>query len=288
MILGALSLLLRRGQIPIDEEELATLEREGARGYNYIASRGSKRARERLWFVLRTLALVVFGWYTLGWTAAGMLAFILYSAAITVVIDAMRMYFAQRWVLSSHSREYRAEQMLHVARSVEQGSRSRPVPRPRPQVLLTLLVALACTVVGLPAVWYALVGMGWASVDVIFGQAFMPLFMLLSGGGRIARALFGIQYVKGSTVGSRELCLDSDDALDVYALALLVSVLLTIGGAAAYLAPFLVLFARIAYRGYVVWWMRQSLRLFSRRISRAGPTTPDGRSSHWDDEGDEA
>lgn len=287
MILGALSLLLRREQIPIADEELATLEREGARGYNYVASRGSKRARERLWSVLRTLALVLFGWYIVGWTAAGMLAFILYSAAITVVIDGLRVYFAQRWVQSSHSRGYRAEQMLQLARCTELGLRSRPAPRPRPQVLLTLLIALACTLIGLPMVWYLLQGMGWITADVIFGQAFMPLFMLVSGVGRIAQALYHIQYVKSSTVGSRELFLDADDALDVYALALVTSALLAVGGTVAYLAPFLVMLARIGYRGYVLRWTRQSLQLFSRRVYQAGPKSAENKSAPWGDDGEE-
>ncbi|HWS27884.1 MAG TPA: hypothetical protein VN259_15080 [Xanthomonadales bacterium] len=287
MILGVLSLLFRRGQVPIEDDELATLEREGARGYNYVASRGSKRARERLWFVLRTLALVLFGWYVAKWSAAGMMFFILYSAVITVVIDGLRYYLASRWVQSSHSREYRAEQMLHVARSVERGSQLRPAPRPRPQVLLTLLIAGGCSVVGLPALWYGLSSLGWIDADVVFGQTFMPLFMLVIGVGRIARAVAGIQYVKASTVGSRELCLNSDDALDVYALALLTSVLLAVGGPVAYLAPFLVLGVRIAYRGYVLWWMRQSLQLFSRHVYGASPKSSGGKSTNWDDEGDD-
>lgn len=284
-MLGALSLLLRREQIPIEDDELATLERDGARGYNFLASRGGRRARERLWFVLRTLAfLLLCGWYLWGWSAAGMMAFMLYSAAVTVVIDGLRLYFALRWVQSTYSREYRAEQMLLVVLSVEQGSRLRPAPRRRPQVMLTFLVAAACTVLGLPAVWYALVGTGWADPDVIFGQALMPLMMLVIGVGRIARALYGIHYVKSSTVGSRDLYLNTDDALDVYALALLASVLLLFAGPLAYLAPLFVLAPRIAYRGYAVWWLRQSLPLFSRHVYTPNSKAAVGKPSLWDDE----
>jgi len=37
----------------------------------------------------------------------------------------------------------------------------------------------------------------------------------------------------------------------------------------------------------VLWWMRQSLQLFSRRVYGASPKSSGGKSTNWDDEGDD-
>lgn len=283
MIFGALPAFLRREQVPIEAAELATLDREGARGYNYVTARGLRRARERMRSAAITLAFMLFCVVQLGWTGSGLLAFLLVQAAITVFIDALRMGLAQRWVFYSHSREFRAEEMLLVARGVEGSGTLRQAPRQRQQAKLNFFIAVGCTVIGLPLAWFTLARLGLASWDSVFANFFLPLALLVSGIWRIVRGIQGINYAKASTVGTRDVCLDSDDAVDVYALALLLGVLMSLGPQAALAAPFLIAIIRLVHRIYIYRWQRESLQLLGRRVYRLHPDAPKGKSS-WDDE----
>lgn len=283
MILGDLPAFLRRDEVPIEAAELATLDREGARGYNYVTSRGLRRARERLRSVAISLAFMLFCVIELEWTGSGLLAFLLVHAAVTVFIDGLRMGLAQRWVFYSHAREYRAEEMLMVARGVERNSTLRRAPRPRQQARLSFFVAAGCTAIGLPLVWFTLAHLGWASWDSVFANFFLPLVLLVSGVWRIVRAVQGINYAKASTVGTRDVCLDSDDAVDIYALALLLGVLMSVGHYVAIAVPFLIAIIRLAHRVYIYRWQRESLQLLGRRVYRLHPNAAKGKSS-WDEE----
>lgn len=283
MIFGALPAFFRREQVPIEAAELATLDREGARGYNYVTARGLRRARERMRSAAITLAFMLFCVVQLSWTGSGLLAFLLVHSAITVIIDALRMGLAQRWVFYSHSREFRAEEMLLVARGVERDGRMRQAPRPRQLAKLNFYIAAGATVIGLPLVWFTLARLGVASWDNVFANFFLPLALLVSGIWRIVRGIQGINYAKASTVGTRDLCLDSDDAVDVYALALLLGVLMALGHHAALAVPFLIAIIRLLHRIYNYRWQRESLQLLSRRVYRLNPDAPRNKSS-WDDE----
>lgn len=283
MIPGDFIASLRRQQVPIEAAELQTLDRDGARCSNFVTARGIPRARARLRSGLLMLAFMVFCAYKLGWSGSGLLAFLLLSAAVTVFIDGLRMGMAQRWVYYSHLREFRAEEMLLVARNIERNRDTRPAPRSRQQWLMAFYVAAGCTAIGLPLTWFFLVQMAWANWNSVFANLFLPLFLLVSAVWRIVRAIQDIKFVKASTVGSRDLCLDSDDALDTYVLALLFAALLPLGPVAALSMPFLVILVRVGYRAYLFQWQRQSLQLLGRRVYRLHPDARKGKSS-WDEE----
>lgn len=283
MILGALSALFRREQIPIHENELETLERDGPRSVNYLLSRWLKRTRRRFLSVLGTLVFLLFGKFVLHWSGAGLLVFVVYGAALSVLIDALRYGLAARWVFYSHSRAYRTEEVMIICRSVESGSQRRPAPRPRPQVELTLLIAGLCSLVGLPIVGVTLYKLGWAGWDTIFGNWLLPLSMIVFGAWRIGRAVQEIRYARAATVGSRELCLDSDDALDTYVATLVLSLpFMALGSNGATWVAFLVVAVRLAWFAHLWWWQRQTLSILAARVRRTHPharATP----SEWDD-----
>lgn len=284
MILGALSTLFRRKLISLRDDELRTLDRDGPRALNFMMSRGLKRIRTRFWAALRTLLFLVFATYYFEWTGAGLLAWVIFGAVVTVVIDLMRQILAGRWMLYSHSRLYRAEEVLIVASSVESGRTSRPAPRPRPEVLVTLAISAACTLIGLPIIWVTLSRLGIANWDTVFANFFLPLCMIVVAAVRLVRGFLGIQFAKGATVGSRDLCLDSDDVLDTYVAALLLSLLLIpFGATGPMLVAYAVTIGRLAWFGYQWWEQRKIAAVLQRRVYRIHPNATVSKAG-WDDE----
>jgi hypothetical protein len=251
-------------------------------------SRGIKRTRLRFYSILRTLLFLLWCWYMWAWTGTGMLAFVVYGAALTVLTDLMRQFLAGRWVFYSHSRASRAGEVLIVGSSVESGSTLRPARKLARPLLVTLGISGACTLIGLPLLWFTLNEFGLANWDSVFANFFMPLCMVVIGAWRLVRGLMDIQYAKASTVGSRDLFLESDDALDIYALALVLALLLApLGASALILGAFLVVLLRLAGVGYVWWQQRQMLALLQKRIYRKHPHAPASKTD-WDDEEAEA
>lgn len=285
MILEALSERIGRVLVPISDAELETLERDGPRALNYLSSRGIARTRLRILAISRTLLFLVFASYMWYWSGAGLLAFVVYGAVLTVLIDGMRQFLAPRWLFYSHSRVYRATEVLVTGSSLESGSTLRPQPRPRKPQLVTLGIAGAATLVGLPLVWFTLSRFGWASWDTVFANLFLPLCMLFIGIWRLVRGYLGILHAKGSSVGTRDLFLDSDDALDIYALALLLSLLLVppFGAAALTWVAFLVVVLRLLAAIWLWWQQRRALALLQRRIYRTHPNAPASKSD-WDED----
>lgn len=289
MILGALSLLLRRAPRPIRPEEVDAFDRDGARALNYALSRGARRARRRVEFHARTLAMLAFGVYMFSWSPAGLLAWVVFSAAFSVLLDGMRFTLASKWVVHTHNRDYRAEEIVITGAALERGDSHRPVTRPRPQVILTLALAGACTLIGLPIVWFTLASFGWVGWNQVFANTLMPLCMIFAAGGRALIAWYGVTQARSATVGSRELFLDSDDALDAYALALLLSPLLLLGTLSGYLMVAAVVLLRMGWWAWRWWWLRQSAALVARRVYRTNPNAPaQQRTAEWSDDDDEA
>jgi len=284
MILELLHALYRRKQVPIREEELETLDRDGARALNYMMSRGIRRLRERFYAILRTLLFLILVSYMFKWSGAGLLAFVVYGAVLSVLTDGMRYGLASRWLFYSHSRAFRAGEVLIVGAAVEAGSTLRSAARPLPPQILTLAISGACTLIVLPLVWFTLNRLGWATWDTVFANFFLPLSMVFIGVWRLGRGWMGIQFAKGSTVGSRDLFLDSDDALDIYALALVLSLLLApFGGGALVVVAYLVVLIRLAVTGLVWYRQRQSVALLQRRIHRIHPHSSASKAD-WSDE----
>ena len=255
MILGALSLLQRRTARPIRPEEVAAFDRDGARALNYVLSRGIRRARRRVAFHARTLAMLAFGVYMFMWTPVGLLAWVVLSAAFSVVLDGWRFAMASKWVVHTHNRDFRAEEVVITGAALESGDSDRPATRTRPQPGLTLAVAGACTLVGLPILWFTLASFDWVGWNQVFANTLMPLCMIFAAGGRTLVAWMGITQARSATVGSRELFLDSDDALDAYVLALLLSPLLLLGTVSGYLMVSAVVLLRMGWWGWRWWWL---------------------------------
>jgi hypothetical protein len=269
MLLGALSIFQKRPTLPITADDLLALDREGARSYNNVTVRTMARARSQLWAALFSLLFLIVSFWKLNWSAHGLLAFVLGSAAITVLLDGLRMAFAARWVGYSQMREYRTNDLLSLVRAVENGDTRRPALSALPQERLTVAIAIACTVIGLPIVGWLLSSIGWTSLDQVMTNRYLPLLFVMLAVWRLARGLRGIRYAKGSNVGARDLCLESDDALDTYALFLALGLLmLPLGSVGALILPFLVVLPCLAWRCYRYWWLRQSLQLLGRRVRR--------------------
>lgn len=269
MILGALSLLRPRPTVPVRDAERSTLDFEAARARNHLLGRTLRRARARFWQVLR------FGWifafsYLLGWSPAGVLAFLLYGAVLTVVIDGIRYGMAQRWVHYSHARNYRAEEILAVCIEVEQGRQHRPGPglRPRPQV--AMVVAGLTTLVLLPTVAVALSKLGLVVWHQVLENFLMPFCMIVIGIWRIVGAVRETLSAMSLPVGSQELLLECDDAFDIYAGLLLFSWLpLLFNNYGPLLMAICIFAVRLGYRGYRWWWLRESLPYLTAYAKRA-------------------
>lgn len=267
MLLAALSIFQRPPRIPLSAEDLASLDREGARSLNNAMVRNLKRTREQCWSALLGLGFLATGALALKWSASGLLAFLAVSAAMTVLVDALRWRKARRWVSHSHQREHRTWELLALTWQVERGERMRLAPRPAPSERLTLRIAAACTLIGLPTAGVLLAAVGWTSVEQIWANRYLPLLTLAYVAWTMLQGLAGIRYVKGSNVGTRTLCLESDDALDIYALAAGFGLLmLPLGAAGAMALPFLIQLSRLAWRGWRYWWLRQALQVLSRRV----------------------
>ncbi|MGE4070567.1 MAG: hypothetical protein AB7E72_05275 [Lysobacterales bacterium] len=272
MLLAALSIFQRRPRIPLSAEDLAALDREGARSLNNAMVRSLRRTREQLWSVLFGLGFLTVGASTLKWSPSGLLAFVAVSAAMTVLMDALRWRRARRWVNHSHQREHRTWELLLLAWQVERGQSMRLAPISAPSERRTLLIAAACTLLGLPTAGLLLVAMGWTSLEQIWANRYLPLLTMGYLAWMLVRSLMDIHYVKGSTVGTRTLCLESEDALDVYALAAGFGLLmLPLGAAGAMALPFLIQLTRLVWRAWRYWWLRQALQLLSRRIYQRHP-----------------
>ena len=275
MILEDLVALTRRQQIPIRDDERETLERDGPRALNYMMARGLRQMRLRFMRLLLTLLFLLFAHFALRWSGAGLLAFVLYGAALTVAVDVMRQLLAARWLFYSHSRAYRAQEALIVGRSVESGSTLRPPPRPRPQAVDTLMIAAVVSAIGIPLLAFGLNKLGWVTRDTIFANRLLPLSMLALGGWQLLRGLQGIRFVRQSTVGSRDLFVDSDDALDTYALIFLLTLLLAAFGQGA-LAWVGILAVGIRLLWLTDAWRRQrrDVGLLQRHVYRIHPHAP--------------
>lgn len=286
MILEDLVALTRRQLVPIREDELETLERDGPRALNYTMSRGLRRTRNRVLALALTLLFLLFAWFALRWSGAGLLAFVLYSAVLTVVIDIMRQLLAARWLFYSHSRAYRAQEVLTVGRCVENGGSLRPLPPPRPQAVDTLVIAAICTLIGVPLLAFGLNKLGWVTRDTLFANHYLPLSLLAMGAWRMGRGLQGIRFVRQSTVGSRDLFIDSDDALDVYALLLVLTLLLGMFGPGMLAAVALgVVLIRLLWQVRLWRQQRQDAALLQRRIYRIHPHAPGIRKDADGDSG---
>ena len=267
MQLAALSIFQRKQWIPLTEEDLASLDREGARGLNNATVRSLGIARQRLWSALLTLGILAMGAWALEWSAAGLLAFLAVSVALPVLLDILRWSMARRWVNHSHQREHRTQELLSLAWQVERGQGRRLAPTPAPSEGWTLIIAALCTLIVLPAAVALLVALKWTQVEQIWAHPYLPLLTMGYVVWTLWRGLAGIRYAKGANVGARTLCLESDDVLDTYVLvAVFGLLLLPLGTVGALAVPLMVQLLRLAWRLWRYGWLRRALRMLSRRI----------------------
>lgn len=267
MQLAALSILRSRQWVPLTADDLTSLDREGARGLNNATMHSLRLARRRAWSALVTLGILVFGARTLGWPASGLLAFLAVSAALPVLMDIVRWSMARRWIRYSYLREHRTHELLMLAWQVEREQSVRLAPTSAPSEGKTLIVAVLCTLFGLPGVGALLVALDWTNLEQIWANYYLPLLTLGYVVWTLVRDFADIRYVMGANVGTRSLCLESDGALDIYALAAVFGVLmLPLGAVGALVLPFLVQLLRLAWCVWRYVWLRQARHMLSRRV----------------------
>ncbi len=271
MMLGALSLLIRRKRVPIRNGELAVLGKELARARNHVLSRGMQHARAQIWVVARSFLVLGLGLW-LGWTPAGILLFLLFNAVLSVLIDGMRYGLASRWVHYSHAREHRVEEVLAICRTVERGETVRLAGRLKPKLQPTLVLSGILALLVLPIVAISMTKLGVLEWKAVLSNLFLPVLMIGVFVTRSLRALLWVTTAKTGTVGTRDVFLESDDSIDVIAGVLALSWLfLLFGQVAALVIVVLVCCARLAYRIHRWWWLRTSLDWLSKRQLRLHP-----------------
>ena len=195
MMLGALSLLVRRKRVPIRNGELAVLGKELARARNHVLSRGMQHARAEIWVVLRSFLVLGLGLW-LGWTPAGILLFLVFNAVLSVLIDGMRYGLASRWVHYSHAREHRVEEVLAVCRAVEQGESVRLAGRAKPKLQPTLLLSGILALLVLPLAAITITKLGAVEWKAVLANLFLPVMMIGVFGIRSLRALLWVTRQK--------------------------------------------------------------------------------------------
>lgn len=270
MILGALSLLVPRGTVEITDDDRGSVEFNGPRALNYVLGRGLKRARAKIFAVLRGFLFLAFGWW-MGWSPGALLAALVFLAVLTVLLDVLRYTFAKRPIHYCHSREYRAMVLLETCTQIERGSSRRRLIVPRPQPLWTLVAALFCTLVLLPATWLTLESMEIIVRKTIFEQWFLPLTLIFVSAWRLVTTAQEIFAARATTPGSIDLFLDSDDVLDTYAAIAALSWLTFLADSGAGYVAVLILCGRLAFRLWRWWQLREASTLLAAVVRRTHP-----------------
>lgn len=270
MILGALSLLVPRPTVAITEDDRDSIATNGPRALNYVLGRGLKRARGKVFAVLRGFLFLAFGSW-MGWSPGALLAALVFLAVLTVLLDVLRYAFAKRPIHYCHSRQYRAMVLLDTCTQIERGRSWRRLLLPRPQPLWTLIAALVCTLVLLPATWLTLESMEIIVRKTIFEQWFLPLTMIFVTGWRLVTTAQEIIAARATTPGSVDLFLDSDDVLDTYFGIAAFSWLAFFGSSGAGYIALIVLVGRLAYRVWRWWEIRESSAVLATVVRRTHP-----------------
>ena len=250
MQLGMLSFIFRRRSVPIETQDMAVLSSDGARAFIYASSRGTERARTRIWSILAMLALLWLGREHLDWSGPDLLAILLAMTAISAVLDGLRLVLAGPWAVHSQSREYRADELLRLARAVERGQQQRLSLGPPPSKLEPA-VAGAYTLAGVPLVWYALTLADWVPSALTGFGAYVLALIVALGLLRLGYELYRIRSVKLFPAGHFDLFLDAEDVVDNYLLiTILIIAMVPLGSTLLLVVPFAVLLLRLIYQIY--------------------------------------
>jgi len=268
MILGSLPIFRKRDLKPANELQ-PNFDVDVARTLNHLLERGIARARRQVISSLVGLLGIAIA-IRLGWTPTGILAFLVYSTALTVFIDVGRTALSWRRIRYSHARAIRVDDVLDRCRAAVHGMHWHRTQAWRPPPLVILGVALGMTVVVLPAVIIVLKKLDWITWNAVFGNIFLPFLILAVGFWRVVRSAFENFRARAAPLGYYDVLLESDDAVDVYLGIFLLSwsLLLFGTGAPLFIVVFIVL-ARLGFRAYYWWSLRQILPILSIHVQRA-------------------
>jgi hypothetical protein len=258
MILAVLSLPLAWRREPLSEASTVALQQTGLRARSFARAQGQRRHRRRVIDSVGTWAWLSFGLFLLGWNPAGMLAFLLFNAMVSVAQDVIRVLLYPKLLSASHAREVRALEALTVAEAVRAGRSDRPARRPVPQVWATLAAAFGAALVAVPLVLHVAEWQGWGNP---LHNPLLPFLMLVSAGGRTLALAYEQFKVSRKLPGVDVVFVRSDDALDIFVLAAVLSLLaLPLGAEGAWLPVLGILVARTAFWAHRAWWTERAAR----------------------------
>lgn len=288
MILAFLSLPLSWRREALSQESVVELQSTALRARTFARSQGQRRYRRRIADSLGSLAWLGFGGYMLSWNPAGMLAFLLFNALFSVLQDVFRLLLFPKLLNGSHAREARALEALTVSEAVHAGQRDRPARRPVPGTRATVAAAIGAALVAVPLVLYLAEWQGWGHP---LQNSLLPFLMLVSAGGRTLALAYEYFKVSRKLPGVDVVFLRSDDALDILALAAVLSLMaIPLGADGAWLPVAGILVARLAFWVHRAWWVEHAARRVKPVLARlaGGSAGTNGSADAGEDDEDEA
>lgn len=256
MILAFLSLPLSWRRETLSTDSVDALGSTALRARTFMRAHGQRRYRRRIAENVGTWAWLVFGAYVLSWTPAGMLAFLLFNALVSVLQDVLRLLLYPKLLSASHGREERALEALTVLEAARAGLNERPARRLAHNTMITVGAALGAALIALPLVHFIAQWQGWGSP---LQNTMLPFFMLVSAGGRFLALGYEHFKISRKLPGVDVVCLRSDDALDILVLAALLSLLaLPLGAWGAWLPLAGILAARMGFWAHRLWWTERA------------------------------
>ncbi len=258
MILAFLSLPLSWRREALGAQSVEALRSTALRARTFMRAHGQQRYRRRIAENLGTWSWLLFGAYMLSWTPAGLLAFLLFNALVSVLQDGLRLLLYPKLLSASHRREERALEALTVVSAVHAGSHERPARRLNPGTWMSVASAIGATLIALPMVHFAAQWQDWGNP---LQNTLLPFFMLVSGVGRAMAIGYEHFKVKRNLPGVDVVFVRSDDALDILVLAAVLSLLaLPLGAWGAWLPVAGILAARMGYWAHRLWWTQRAAR----------------------------
>ena len=287
MILAFLSLPLSWRREVLSADSVDALRSTALRARTFMRAHGQRRYRRRIAENLGTWAWLAFGAYMLAWTPAGMLAFLLFNALISILQDGLRLLLYPKLLSTSHRREERALEALTVVEAVQAGHRERPARRLSPGIWMSVTAAVGAALIAVPLVLFVAQWQAWGHP---LQNTLLPFFMLASGIGRAMAIGYEHFKVKRSLPGVDVVFVRSDDALDILVLAAVLSLLaLPLGAWGAWLPVAGILAARMGHWIHRAWWTQRAAKQVKPVLARlsGGPSTSQALAHEGEDDLDD-
>jgi hypothetical protein len=286
MILAFLSLPFSWRREALGPDRVGELRSAMLRARTFARSHGRRHYRRRIADSLGSWAWWGCGAFWLGWNAAGMLAFLLFNALFSVLQDVLRLLLFPKLVRSSHAREARALEALTVSEALRAGRHERPARPPAPSAISTVAAAIGAALVAVPLVLHLAEAQGWGHP---LHNPLLPFLMLVSAAGRSLALAYEYFQVRRKLPGAEAVFLRSDDALDIFALAAVLSLAaILLGADGAWLPVVGILVVRVAFWTHRAWWTERAARRVQTTLARLEAGSAAASADAPEDEEDEA